>query len=157
MAKQIAIIDYGAGNLRSVEKAFAYLGFEAVVTDSPKEVLAAAKVVLPGVGAFSKSMESLSQAGMIPVVREVIKSGRPFLGICLGLQLLFEASTESFDAQYKTTPGMGILLRSGTQVPQQRIKGATDWLESNSSRPRDCLVKGCQERQFCLFCPLLLR
>ena len=89
MTKQIAIIDYGAGNLRSVEKAFAYLGFKAVVTDSPKEVLAAAKVVLPGVGAFSKSMESLSQAGMIPVVRRGNQIRPAFLRYLSGLTIAF--------------------------------------------------------------------
>jgi imidazole glycerol-phosphate synthase subunit HisH len=104
----IAIIDYGVGNLKSVEKAFAYLGFEARVTSDPKTVLEAEKVVLPGVGAFSKSMENLTEAGMVPVVKQVIGSGRPFLGICLGLQMLFEESAEIFGDQETATQGLGI-------------------------------------------------
>lgn len=104
----IAIIDYGAGNLRSVEKAFNYLGYNVLVTSDPREVLEAEKVVLPGVGAFGKSMESLDRAGMIPVVRQVILSGRPFLGICLGLQMLFTESEEIFGEEKKATKGLGI-------------------------------------------------
>lgn len=105
----IAIIDYGVGNLRSVEKAFAYLGYQALVTSDPATVLEADRVVLPGVGAFGKSMESLNRAGMVPVVKEVIASGRPFLGICLGLQLLFEESAEVFGQEATVAKGLGIL------------------------------------------------
>lgn len=105
----IAIIDYGVGNLRSVEKAFQSLGFSAMVTSDPALVLEAERVVLPGVGAFGKSMESLTAAGMVPVVREVIASGRPFLGICLGLQMLFDASAEYFGTDQQTVPGLGII------------------------------------------------
>lgn len=105
----IAIIDYGVGNLRSVEKAFQFLGFHAEVTSDPLRVLEADRVVLPGVGAFGKSMENLTAAGMVPVVREVIASGRPFLGICLGLQMLFDTSAEYFGPDRKTVPGLGIV------------------------------------------------
>lgn len=105
----IAIIDYGAGNLRSVEKAFAYLGQRAIVAADPKIVREADKVVLPGVGAFGKSMDSLERAGMVPVVKEVIESGRPLLGICLGLQMLFEESAEVFGNQTNQVKGLGVL------------------------------------------------
>lgn len=105
----IAIIDYGMGNLRSVEKAFAYIGQTAVITSDTQKILEADRVVLPGVGAFGKSMENLTEAGMVPVVREVIASGRPFLGICLGLQMLFEESAESFGNDPEMVRGLGIL------------------------------------------------
>ncbi|HYH04634.1 MAG TPA: imidazole glycerol phosphate synthase subunit HisH [Bacillota bacterium] len=122
----IAIIDYGVGNLRSVAKAFEYIGQPVVVTSDPQAVLQADKVVLPGVGAFGKAMENLIERGMAPVVREVIGSGRPFLGICLGLQLLFEESAETFGDREIAYPGLGILpgkvLRfpagSGLKIPQ---------------------------------------
>jgi glutamine amidotransferase len=103
----IAIIDYGMGNLRSVAKAFEYIGCPAVVTSMPETVRQAERVVLPGVGAFEKAMENLTASGMAAVVRETVAAGKPFLGICLGLQLLFEASMESF-ATAEPVPGLGI-------------------------------------------------
>jgi glutamine amidotransferase len=90
----IAIIDYGMGNLRSVAKAFAHVGAEVVVTTDPEMVRRASHVVLPGVGAFGEAMDNLRRGGMIPVIEEVIGRGVPFLGICLGQQLLFEESEE---------------------------------------------------------------
>jgi glutamine amidotransferase len=90
----IAIIDYGMGNLRSVQKGFERVGREAVVTSDAKTILSAGKVVLPGVGAFPDCMRNLEQNGLIDVVHETIRSGKPFLGICLGLQLLFTESEE---------------------------------------------------------------
>jgi glutamine amidotransferase len=90
-----AIIDYNAGNLKSVEKALAKLGEPAVITSSPKEILSADRVILPGVGAFGDAMAQLKEMELDKVIREVAESGTPFLGICLGLQLLFEGSEES--------------------------------------------------------------
>lgn len=90
----IAIIDYDAGNLRSVEKAFAALGQECVVTGNRREILSADRVVLPGVGAFGTAMEQLKKYELDRVIREVTDAGKPFLGICLGLQLLFAGSEE---------------------------------------------------------------
>jgi glutamine amidotransferase len=90
----IAIIDYGMGNLRSVEKGFERMGHEVVVTREAKTILSASKVVLPGVGAFPDCMRNLREYGLIDVVHESIDSGKPFLGICLGLQLLFTESEE---------------------------------------------------------------
>jgi glutamine amidotransferase len=90
----IAIIDYGMGNLRSVQKGFERMGHEAVVTSDAKAILNASKVVLPGVGAFPDCMRNLEQFGLIDAVRTSISSGKPFLGICLGLQLLFTESEE---------------------------------------------------------------
>ena len=90
----IAIIDYGMGNLRSVQKGFERVGREAVVTSDAKTILDASKVVLPGVGAFPDCMRNLEQHGLIDVVQKSIEMGKPFLGICLGLQLLFTESEE---------------------------------------------------------------
>ena len=91
----IAVLDYGAGNLQSVVKAFRYLGSEISIVTSPDELAGADAAVLPGVGAFGDSMRSLNRSGMVGPTLDFIRSGRPFLGICLGLQLLFEESEES--------------------------------------------------------------
>lgn len=90
----IAIVDYGMGNLRSVQRAFEYVGAETIVTDHRATIESASAVVLPGVGAFGKAMSNLKRAGLADVIRQVIARGRPFLGICLGLQLLFKESEE---------------------------------------------------------------
>ena len=91
----IAIIDYDAGNLKSVEKALGAIGQESVITRDRKEILRADKVILPGVGAFGDAMDKLKKYELDKVIREVCAEGTPFLGICLGLQLLFEGSQES--------------------------------------------------------------
>ena len=90
----IAIIDYGMGNLRSVHKAFDAVGHEAVVTREARIIADASHVVLPGVGAFGDCMANLEQYELIDPIRAAIQSGKPFLGICLGLQLLFDVSYE---------------------------------------------------------------
>jgi len=90
----IAIIDYGMGNLRSVQKGFEKIGAEAVVTADPNIVLEADRIVLPGVGAFRDCMSNLEQAGFVEPILKVISEGRPFLGICVGMQLLFSDSVE---------------------------------------------------------------
>lgn len=95
----IAIIDYDAGNLKSVGKALDYLGEENAITRERKEILAADKVILPGVGAFGEAMEHLKRYELDKVIREVAGNGTPLLGICLGLQLLFAGSEENGGAQ----------------------------------------------------------
>jgi len=91
----IAVIDYDAGNLMSVKKALDYLGQESVITRDKDVLLAADKVILPGVGAFSDAMDKLKKYGLVDVIHEIIRKNTPFLGICLGLQLLFERSDEA--------------------------------------------------------------
>ena len=91
----IAIIDYGMGNLRSVQKAFEFLGFDAKVTDNRRDLAEASHIVLPGVGAFADAAESLGNSGMQETMLNEIKKGKPFLGICLGMQLLFDKSFEN--------------------------------------------------------------
>ena len=110
----IAIIDYDAGNLKSVEKAFEYLGEETVITRDRETILNADRVVLPGVGAFGDAMEKLHSYGLVEVVKEAAASGKPFLGICLGLQLLFESSEESPGVE-----GLGICKGKIVRIPDQ--------------------------------------
>lgn len=108
----VAIIDYGAGNIKSVENAVRYLGQEAVLTRDPAVILSADHVILPGVGAFGDAMIRLRKYGLDNVLREVVKKEIPLLGICLGLQLLFESSEESPGAQ-----GLGILPGKVLRIP----------------------------------------
>lgn len=91
----IAIIDYDAGNIKSVEKALQKLGQDVVITREKEQILAADKVILPGVGAFGDAMKNLNEYGLVEVIHQVVEKRIPFLGICLGLQLLFEKSDES--------------------------------------------------------------
>ena len=91
----ITIVDYGMGNLRSVQKAFEYLGFEAQITGDPAAVARAERVVLPGVGAFCDAMAQLRATDMDRAVMDAAKSGKPLLGICLGMQMMFEWSGEN--------------------------------------------------------------
>lgn len=110
----IAIIDYDAGNLKSVEKALAYIGEESVITGERKEILKADKVILPGVGSFGDAMANLKRLGLDDVIREVAANGTPFLGICLGLQLLFESSEETPGVE-----GLGILKGKVLRIPDK--------------------------------------
>jgi imidazole glycerol-phosphate synthase subunit HisH len=114
----IAIIDYGMGNLRSVQKAFEHLGFPVKVTRAPSDILSAKGVVLPGVGAFRQAMDNLAGLSLIDPVKQSIASGKPFLGICLGLQLLFQESDE-----FGATSGLGV-------IPGRVIKFAGEAFES---------------------------
>ena len=92
---QIALIDYEAGNLKSVAKALEHIGAKVIVTRRPDEIAASQKIVLPGVGSFGHCIENLSKFGLVEVLQDEIRNGKPFLGICLGMQLLFESSEES--------------------------------------------------------------
>ncbi|MCI5995370.1 MAG: imidazole glycerol phosphate synthase subunit HisH [Blautia sp.] len=108
----IAIIDYDAGNLKSVEKALIHLGEETVVSRDRETILGADKVILPGVGSFGDAMGKLQEYGLDTVIHEVVEKGTPFLGICLGLQLLFERSDESPGAR-----GLGVLKGEILRIP----------------------------------------
>ena len=110
----IAIIDYDAGNIKSVEKAMHLLGQEVVVTRDRESILKADKVILPGVGAFGDAMSKIRQYNLEEVIHEVVEKGTPFLGICLGLQLLFERSDETPGVE-----GLGILKGEILRIPDQ--------------------------------------
>lgn len=110
----VAIIDYDAGNIKSVEKAMQLLGQEVKITRDRDEIMAADHVILPGVGAFGDAMEKLHQYGLVKVIHEVTKKGTPFLGICLGLQLLFERSDEAPGVE-----GLGVLKGDILKLPDK--------------------------------------
>lgn len=108
----VAIIDYDAGNIKSVEKALQALGEEAVITRDKELLLNADRVILPGVGSFGDAMEKLHAYGLVEIIHEIARKGTPFLGICLGLQLLFERSDESAGV-----PGLGLLKGEILRIP----------------------------------------
>ena len=108
----ISILDYDAGNIRSVEKAITYLGQEAVITRDRDTIMASDKVILPGVGCFGDAMDKLREYNLVNVIYDVVDSGKPFLGICLGLQLLYKTSEESPGAT-----GLGILAGDIVRIP----------------------------------------
>lgn len=116
---RIAVLDYGIGNLRSAQKALQHVGANAELTDDPGTIEAADGVVLPGVGNFGACMRALVASGLADQARKVAERGQPFLGICVGMQMLFDASTESPDE-----PGLGLL------------PGTVDWLPEGVKRPQ---------------------
>ena len=109
----IAIIDYDAGNIKSVEKALKLLGQDVVITRNPEEILNADKVILPGVGAFGDAMGKLHEYGLVEIIKEVVERKIPFLGICLGLQLMFESSDETPGVE-----GLGLLKGKILRIPE---------------------------------------
>ncbi len=110
----IAIIDYGAGNLRSVQKACEYIGADAIVTSDKNIIKSAKRVILPGVGAFGDCMKSIESHDLFDTIHQVCESGTPFLGICLGLQLLFEESEETPGAK-----GLGVFKGKNVLIPKK--------------------------------------
>lgn len=109
----IAIIDYGMGNLRSVQKAFEFIGFDAVITEDKEVISNADKVVLPGVGAFADAIKTIKAKNIDDVIYETVSKGKPFLGICLGMHLMFDLSYEN--GEYK---GLGILPGTIKRLPE---------------------------------------
>lgn len=143
----VAILDYDAGNIKSVEKAFKFLGADVVTTRDEKEILRADHVVLPGVGAFGDAMGKLNEYGLVDVIKKTVASDVPFIGICLGLQLMFDSSEESEGAK-----GLGIFRgkirripsENGLKVPQI---GWNDLSYENQGR----LFKGIPEHSYVYF------
>lgn len=115
----IAIIDYGMGNLRSVQKGFEKMGYAANVTRDPQQIESAAGVVLPGVGAFGACMNGLAECGLVKTVHRVVECGTPFLGICVGMQILFSESIE-----FGRVPGLGILPGKVVRFDPAALHGA---------------------------------
>lgn len=111
----IAIIDYDAGNIRSVEKAMAKLGQEVWITRDRERIMNADKVILPGVGSFGDAMAHLREYNLVEVIKDVVAEKKPFLGICLGLQLLYESSEETPGVE-----GLGILKGKILKIPEQK-------------------------------------
>ena len=142
-----AIIDYDAGNLRSVEKALLALGDTPVITRNPEQILTADRVILPGVGAFGDAMERLHQYGLVEVIRRAAEKQIPFLGICLGLQLMFESSEESEGVE-----GLGLLKGRILRIPDRPgLKIPHMGWNSLHIRPDSRLFKGVPEGAYVYF------
>ncbi len=142
---RVAIIDYGVGNLRSVEKAFAATGCEAVVSADEEVLRSADRLVLPGVGAFASCMKELRQRGFDTLVRERAVSGTPLLGICVGMQMLFEVSDE-----FGTTDGLGLLRGRVRRFESDLVVPQVGWNRIHQRR-RHPLFVDVADGSFCYF------
>lgn len=143
----IAIIDYGAGNIQSVSKALRHIGCDCFITNKREEILSADGAVLPGVGSFGDTVDSLNKYGIKNAVKEFIGSGKPFLGICLGLQLLFPGSEESEGAE-----GLGIFDGTITKIPAAAgLKIPHMGWNSLSVNKENRLFKGIEENPYVYF------
>ena len=148
----IAVIDYGVGNLFSVEKALLHSGAEVEVTHDAERIAAAEKLVLPGVGAFGDCMKRLEATGLIPVIRHEIEAGKPLLGICVGLQILFEGSDESPNAA-----GLGIFSGRVRHIEAPGLKSphmgwnSLDFAERHEGQPGIDLFRGIRAGSYVYF------
>ena len=145
MNNQVAIIDYGVGNLRSVEKAFAATGCEAIVSRDETELRAAERLVLPGVGSFAACMKALSERGFDRLVRERVEAGVPLLGVCVGMQLLFDESNE-----FGSTPGLGLLRGRVRRFETELVVPQVGWNRIHQRLPH-VLFDGVADGAFCYF------
>ena len=141
----IGVVDYGMGNLRSVQKAFEHVEAKAVIVDRPEDIDAAERVVLPGVGAFGDAMNNLRTAGLIAPIIRAISEGRPFLGICLGLQLMFAESEEM--GRHK---GLDILPGKVKRFPEGQRVPQIGWNEVQIQR-ETALLDGVPDRSYFYF------
>jgi glutamine amidotransferase len=142
---RIAIIDYGVGNLRSVEKAFAATSCDAVVTDNEAELRNAERLVLPGVGAFAACMKGLSERGFDGLVRQRVNAGTPLLGVCVGMQMLFEESDE-----FGSTPGLGFLKGRVQRFGEELVVPQVGWNRIHQLQSHG-LFEGIQDDSFFYF------
>ena len=141
----VAIIDYGVGNLRSVEKAFAATGCEAIVSGDESVLREAERLVLPGVGAFGACMKALKERGFDQLVKERVSEGTPLLGVCVGMQLLFDESEE-----FGSTQGLGLLRGSVRRFRGELIVPHIGWNRIHQTRSHE-LFAGVEEGSFCYF------
>lgn len=143
----VAIIDYDAGNIKSVEKAIIFLGAEAVLTGDPETILNADHIILPGVGSFGDAMDKLHRFGLVEVIREAVRRQIPFLGICLGLQLMFESSEECPGVEgLSLLPGKILKIPSKEDIKIPHI-GWNSLVYPNEGR----LYKGIPENSYVYF------
>lgn len=141
----IAIIDYGMGNLRSVQKAFEFLGFEAVISDDPKVIEEADKVVLPGVGAFCDAIKTIREKGIDKVIYKIVEQKKPFLGICLGMQMMFDKSYEN--GEYE---GLGLISGEIVRLPDKVKIPQIGW-NSLDIKMRSPLFEGLGDEPYVYF------
>ena len=143
----IAIIDYGAGNIQSVYKALKYVGCDCIVTNDKDEIMKAEGAILPGVGSFGNSMDNMNENGITETVREFIKTKKPFLGICLGLQLLFPESEESPGVK-----GIDIFKGTVTKIPDgEGLKIPHMGWNSIKLLKKDGIFKGIKDNSYVYF------
>lgn len=143
----IALIDYGMGNIHSVKKALELCGAKVLVTNKPQDIISCKKIILPGVGAFDDAMLELEKQGLVPVIKNEIKNKKPLLGICLGMQLLFDSSEEA-----KVKKGLGILKGVVKKFPKGDFKVPhMGWNELKKSQ--ECpLLKDTVDGDYFYFC-----
>jgi len=139
----VAIIDYGVGNLRSVEKAFAATGCDAIISGDESVLRAAQKLVLPGVGAFGACMKALKERGFDRLVYERARAGTPLLGVCVGMQLLFDESDE-----FGSTPGLGLLHGTVRRFENELVVPQVGWNRIHQKQ-RHALFDGIEDGSFC--------
>jgi glutamine amidotransferase len=142
---RVAIIDYGVGNLRSVEKAFAATGCEASISSDESFLRSAEKLVLPGVGAFAACMKALAERGFDRLVHERVNAGTPLLGVCVGMQMLFEESEE-----FGSTRGLGLLKGRVRKFGSELVAPQVGWNRIHQQRPH-ALFEGIANGSFCYF------
>jgi glutamine amidotransferase len=142
---KVAIIDYGVGNLRSVEKAFAANGHEAIITSDEKDLRNASKLVLPGVGAFAACMNAFREYELVDVVLERVASGVPLLGVCVGMQMLFEESDE-----FGKSRGLGLLRGRVCRFGEELVVPQVGW-NSIQQRREHALFAGIEDESFFYF------
>ena len=142
---KVAIIDYGVGNLRSVEKAFAATGCEAIISGDERELRGAERLVLPGVGAFGACIKALTERGFDRLVYERAREGTPLLGVCVGMQLLFEESDE-----FGSTRGLGLLKGKVRRFGNELVVPHVGWNRIHQTRPH-VLFEGVADGAFCYF------
>jgi len=141
----IAILDYGVGNLRSVEKAFSAAGAQAVVSDDDRVLREAEGLVLPGVGAFAACMTALKSRGFDELIRERVSQGTPLLGVCVGMQMLFEASEE-----FGPTPGLGLIAGQVRRFASTELVPQVGWNQVHTSAEHE-LLDGIEDQTFFYF------
>jgi len=141
----LAIIDYGVGNLRSVEKAFAAMDCEAIISGDESVLRKAERLVLPGVGAFGACMRALKQRGFDRLVKERVSKGTPLLGVCVGMQILFDESEE-----FGSTRGLGLLRGSVRRFSGDLVVPHVGWNRIQQTRSHQ-LFEGVEEGSFCYF------
>jgi len=142
---EVAIIDYGVGNLRSVEKAFAAMGCAAIVSSDESVLREAQRLVLPGVGAFAACMKALKETGFDQLVKERANDGAPVLGVCVGMQLLFDQSEE-----FGSTPGLGLLRGNVRRFGDDLVVPHVGWNRIQQKQPH-ALFEGIENGAFCYF------
>jgi len=142
---EVAIVDYGVGNLRSVEKALAATGHDAIISSDPNELLNARRLVLPGVGAFAACMNGLRDYGLAELIVQRAHEGIPLLGVCVGMQMLFDESDE-----FGKTNGLGLVRGCVRRFSQELVVPQVGWNRIHQRRPHS-LFAGVDDGAFCYF------